>query len=75
MRQHHCLFPHLSLPHEPELEDISTSATLDVLVSCVISSVIELVLLEEILRTGCMAGRENAFMTEKESGALLWGCQ
>ena len=69
------VFPYLSLPHEPELQNISTSATLDMLVPCVILSVIELVLLEEILCTCWVAGREHAFVTEKKSGALLWGCQ
>lgn len=38
----------LGLPHEPKLEDVSSPAALNVLVSGVILGVVELVFLEEV---------------------------
>lgn len=49
-----CLVYHLSynlcFPHQPELEDISSSSTLDVLISRVELSLVKLILLEKVCR-------------------------
>ncbi len=54
---HVCLHAHttLSSPHEPELEDVDMSPTLNGLVPCVIGHVVVLVLLEQIVRVQSVA--------------------
>lgn len=61
----------LSFPHEPELKDVGSAATLDVFVAGVVLCVIELVLLEEVLRLGGVRGGEDAGVAGEEGGALL----
>lgn len=68
-------FGALGTPHIPELVDISTTTALDVFVTGVVLCVVELILLEQISGIGRVARRQNAVVTAKECGALLWNCE